>query len=315
MIGFFCTSHLPNYTTNPEAYAYLQGKVSSTAYYYYILQNNNIKNIALINNLNDIEKCDAIVFHYDDYEYLKNYKGKLIQVVTDRPYIKNIDAYICCNEFILAPKLTLELCKIYPFDSLLFKFIDEKWFFIHYPPTFNIKKCTPSFPPVNFKFVGRKHTLQKSILDEDNIKTIEKSLNIKLIFDFENDYNMGNEDVYFCIRNINRISKITKEIPTFGINGNKTPNRLYQAWYMNTPSIFNISPEMINLKKNDFDCTFANNFDEFYIACEKLVKNEDFFYKSVERCKEKSDKDNPYCNLNLIVEQWKKVFDFLNFSY
>jgi hypothetical protein len=312
MIAFFCSEKLPCYTTNPDRYAYLHGKTSSTGYYYHILKNEGLKDIILINDIRQASKCEALVFHYDDYSSIKDFKGKLIQVVTDRPYIEDLDAYICCNEFMLKPQITPELAKIYPYQELKFDFITPKWFHVHYPPTFGVKKCNPSWPPKNFKFVGRKHIQIKDILLEPNILKLESSLNIKLTFDFDRDVNDGTEDVYFCIRNVARISLITNLPNAAGRNGNKTPNRLYQSWYMNTPSIFNLSPEMFPLIKDSHDSQVANNFDEFYNACEKLVKDETFFWKSVERCRDRCNELNPYHNINLIRKQWEEVFKFLN---
>lgn len=311
MIGFFCSTPLPNYTTNPEAYFYLHGSVSSTGYYYYILKNNGIDNITLIQSVEQAKDCDALVFHYDDWNKVKRFGGKLIQVVTDRPYIEGIDAYVCCNEYMLKPKITTKLAKVYPFEDLSFDFVNDKWFHVHYPPTYGIKKCSPSFPPKNFKYVGRPYTLRKDIRDKSNIKKIQTSLGIKLVFDYKGDSNKGDEDVYFCIRDVSRISSMTGTSTAAGKNGNKTPNRLYQAWFMNTPSIFNISPEMHYLIQDEYDSSIANNFEEFYSACERLVKDEEFFLKSVQRCKEKCNKHNPYYNLSSVVKQWQTVFDFL----
>ena len=39
---------------------------------------------------------------------------------------------------------------------------------------------------------------------------------IDLIFDFENDNNVGDEDVYFCVRRTNYLGKMTKIREQFG---------------------------------------------------------------------------------------------------
>ena len=94
MIGFFCPDYLPNYKEDPKAYKYLPGKLSSTAYYFWILKNHNVDNIKLVQTRKEADTCSVIVFHYDDRDKLRTYKGKKIQVVTDRPPVSNADLYI-----------------------------------------------------------------------------------------------------------------------------------------------------------------------------------------------------------------------------
>ena len=62
MIGFFCPEHLPNYKEEPEAYKYLPGKVSSTAYYFWILKNHNVDNIKLVLDDKNIIGNKSIAF-------------------------------------------------------------------------------------------------------------------------------------------------------------------------------------------------------------------------------------------------------------
>lgn len=301
MIGFFCPDYLPNYKDEPKAYKYLPGKVSSTAYYYWILKNHNVKDIKLVNTRKEADTCSTIIFHYDDRDKLRTFKGKKVQVVTDRPPVDDADLYICCNEFVINPKFDLNLIDSYGMLNMDYNFTKNKnWKYIHYPPTFNVKKCTPVWPPTNFKFVGREHTLIPDIIK--NKKSIE-DLDINLQFDFEADNNDGTEHVYFCVRDVSYISKHTKTNNSSGPGGAKTPNRAYQAWYMNTPSIFNLSPEMYYLRKDDNDFLLANNFEEFYKACKRLKTDEQLYWAMVDRAKQRCS-NNHYNDLSIVKDQW-----------
>lgn len=268
----------------------------------------------LVRTADECRLCDAVVFHYDDRLIVDGYGGKKIQVVTDRPPVEGIDAYVCCNEYVINPKISSELTKHYSFKELQFNFVDDRWFHVHYPPTYGASKCKPVFPPENFKFVGREHTLQSDILYQDNINRIE-AMGINLRFDFTGDANTGDEHVYFCLRDNNHKSEITGYYNGCGVNGNKTPNRLYQAWYMSTPGIFNTSPEMYHLWRDEYDYSKANNITEFTTACKRLVTDEEFYWNSVERCEARCNETNPYTNPASIIDQWIVVLDFLSISY
>ena len=306
MIGFFCSQVLPNYIDDPGAYNYLPGKVSATGYYFWILKNHNISDIKLIHTVDQVHECDCVVFHYDDRDILNSYKGKKIQVVSDRPPLEDIDLYICCNEFILNPSLDINLIRLYGMLNMNYTFTrGANWKYIHYPPTYGIKKCKPHWPPKNFKFVGRRHTLIDDFNCSNKRKRVE-DLGINLEFDFKSDANSGTEHVYFCIRDLSLISTVTGENNVAGRVGGRTPNRAFQAWYMNTPGIFNLSPEMFYLRNNDHDFLLANNFEEFYTACKRLTSDEELYWSMVSRCQERCT-DNHYENLNIIVEQWKSA--------
>ena len=301
MIGFFCPDYLPNYKDDPDAYKYLPGKLSSTAYYFWILKNHNVDNIKLVRNRKDADSCAAIVVHYDDRDKIATYKGKKIQVVTDRPPVNNVDLYICCNEFVINPKFDLNLINQYGMSNMDYSFTKNKnWKFIHYPPTYGIIKCTPIWPPVNFSFVGREHTLIPDIIKNKNKL---EDLDINLHISYDRDGNDGTEHVYFCVRDPSYTSTQTKNNNSSGRGGAKTPNRAYQAWYMNVPGIFNLSPEMYYLRNDDNDFLIANDFQQFYKACKRLKTDEQLYWSMVERAKERCS-NNHYEDLSIVKDQW-----------
>ena len=119
--------------------------------------------------------------------------------------------------------------------------------------------------------------------------------------------NDGTEDVYFCVRNINCQGKHTGLECNAGKFGHRTANRLYQAWYMNTPGIFNLSPEMSVLRETELDFLIANNKEEFLEQAIRLQNNKDLFYAMIENGNAKND-INPYSNIEIVVDQWINIF-------
>jgi hypothetical protein len=311
-IAFYCDKPLNNYLTHPSEYKYLHGRHSATGYYYWILKNFNIKNIFLISDKNLLDNYDIIIFHYDNYEDIKNLNKIKIQIVTDRPMIDSCELYIMANQSFFNPSTNINLIKRYGLENSLNTWIIDKrkLHFIHYPPTYGAKQCTASFPPKLFKFVGRKHTNIKSVRSEEFIKKLKK-YNINLEFDYDNDSNSGNEDVYFCIRNVSDVCKVTGENNNSGKYGHRTANRLYQSWFMKTPCIFNISPEMESIRTSELDYLIANDEEEFLSQSIKLANDRKLFYSMIEHGESKKDL-NPYHNFGIIIQQWTDAFSKIN---
>lgn len=311
-IAFFCDTNLLNYTTNPEQYVYLHGKHSSTGYYFWILKNHGVKNIALISNEDELSSFDAVVFHYDDFKQIQHFKGKKIQVVTDRPALDFCDIFVAANSTFTTRVKDTQVISTYGLTNTLNTWVEnkDKWYFVHYPPTYGVKRCTANFPPKNYKFVGREHTLINEITQPKFIEKC-KQHNIILQFDYTSDANDGTEDVYFCVRKVRCISKATNHENNSGKYGHKTANRLYQGWYMRTPCILNNAPEMAVLKETEYDFLIANNADEFFTQACRLKNDEQLFKSMIEHSKCK-DSINPYCNLQIVVDQWLYVFSKLS---
>lgn len=314
-IAFFTDYLLPNYLTDPDRYQYLHGKHSSTGYYFWILKNNGVSNVSLITDSSTLNNYDVVVFHYDDKDCLRNYKGIKIQVVTDRPTVPNCNLYIAANQTFESKLASSKVITKYGLVNTLNTWVDdkEKWHFVHYPPTFGIKQCSPTFPPTNFKYVGRSHTNVPEIYDQ-RFLTKCKQHGINLAFDFENDGNEGTEDVYFCVRSLFCKSKATGKNNNSGKYGHRTANRLWQAWYMRTPGIFNLSPEMEILRTSPLDYLIADSAEELFEQCLKLKEDKDLFWSMIENGTTK-DHINPYSNYSIVVDQWKKAFNKLNIKH
>lgn len=301
-ISFFCDTDLPNYLDDPQAYKYLHGRHSATGYYYWILKNHGIDVY-----LND-PTPDVIIFHYDNHKEIEKFNCKKIQVVTDRPAVKGCNLYIAANQSFFTKTYDIKTITRYGIENTLNTWNKEvcKWRFVHYPPTFGIKQCTPNFPPKNFNFIGRQHTLVKELYGSEFRERCKK-LDINLNFDFINDINTGTEEVYFCLRNVIDSCKVTKKNNNSGKYGHRTANRLYQSWAMRTPGIFNSSPEMAAIKTNCFDFLVADSPEEFLEQAINLKTNQKLFESMIENGISK-DKLNPYIDLSIVVDQWKSIF-------
>jgi len=311
-IGFYCDIHLSNYTEHPDQYVYLHGKHSATGYYYWILKNNSELDVHLIHDREEIDDHDAIVFHYDDRDVIDSFRGIKIQVVSDRPCVSDCDVYVAANQCVFTNKFNAELVKIYGVTNILNTWIADKskWKFVHYPPTFGVKKCDPEWPPVTFKFVGRESTNIPAMLSNQTRIECEK-LGANLVFDFTGDGNTGDEDVYFCVREPFYKGKTTDMQSNCGPGGHKTANRLYQTWFMNTPGIFNNSPEMYSIRTSEYDYLIANDVTQFLDCVERLRTDEILFNRMVETSKQKTF-DNPYHDITIIVDQWNQVIEYLH---
>lgn len=307
-IAFLCDIDIPNYKSDPKFYDYLEGKHSATGYYYWILKNAGIKNIHLVNVDDDLSKYDIVVFHYDNKNKIDpSAKYKTIQVVSDCPQVPNADMYICCNYSCFNVIKTLDHFKRVGFG--LKSQLHGNLHYIHYPMALNHKKCNPKFPPSIFHYTGRDSTLVSKIHSQEFVSHM-KQLGVNLRFDFETDHNHGDEDVYFCVRQKNYFSNRVRGNNCDTKLGQKTANRLYQAWKMGTPFITNSNTAMCSIYKSEYDFLIADDADEFEYQCLRLKNDEDLFLKMVDNANKRKDEHSD----EIIVEQWIECFDKVNGS-
>jgi len=298
-IGILCNVDLPNYVDNPKRYDYLEGNHSSTGYYYWILKNFGIKNVFLVFPSEDLTKYDAVIFHYDDRKHINtNSTYKTMQIVTDRPQIPNVDLYACCN--LSSFKTIIDPVLVRSVGIGLKQYLHGNLIYIPYPMAANYKKCKPTWPPKIFHYTGREGTLIKKIHSSEFIDYM-KTKQVNLRFDFINDHNSGDEDVYFCVRKrTNYFSRSSGGNNVDTKYGQKTANRLYQSWKMGTPFITSGSSAMAAIYKSEFDFLIADTLDEFEYQCTRLVSDEKLFNNMVSNCQLRKDEFNN-C---LIVKQF-----------
>lgn len=304
-IAFLCDIDIPNYIEDPSFYDYLEGKHSATGYYYWILKNNGVDNIFLETDGRNLNKYDIVVFHYDNLHSIDvNSTYKTIQVVTDCPQVSGCDMYVCCNYscFKLITDINL-------FSRVGFGLKNQLYgnlHYVHYPMALNYKECSPKFPPNIYHYTGRQSTLIDGIYSDKFVNHM-KSKGIQLRFDFKNDHNSGDEDVYFCIRSKYYFSKRTGGNNCDTKLGQKTANRLYQSWKMGTPFITNSNSAMFSIKKTEYDFLIADNIDEFEYQCIRLKTDEDLFNNMISIAHERKDEHMD----SIILDQWIDCFNKL----
>lgn len=305
-IAFLCDVDLPNYLNDPKRYDYLDGKHSATGYYYWILKNFGFHNISLVTPNDCLDTYDAVVFHYDNRKCIDVTKGyKTLQIVTDRPQVPGVDLYAACNLSVFKPILNKELVK-YVGVGLKY-FLQGAWTFIHYPMALNYTKCNASWPPKVFHYTGRKSTLIDEIYS-DSFTNHMKSKGVNLRFDFENDHNSGDEDVYFCVRKkTNYYSSTCMGNNTDTKLGQKTANRLYQAWKMGTPLIVSGGSAMAAVYRGEHDFLIADTVEQFEHQSLRLLNDKKLFDDMISNCNNRKDEHTN----SQIVKQFINAFQIL----
>lgn len=305
-IAFLCDINIPNYKKDPKFYDYLEGKHSATGYYYWILKNHGTRNIYLVNEDEDLTKYDIVVFHYDNKNKIStNSNYKTIQVVSDCPQVPDVDIYVCCNYSSFEIISTPDHFKRVGFG--LKNHLIGNLHYIHYPMALNYKKCNPQWPPKIYHFTGRQSTLVSKIYSDEFVNHM-RSKGVNLRFDFENDHNKGDEDVYFCIRHQNYFSNRVMGNNCDTKLGQKTANRLYQSWKMGTPFITNSNTAMCSIYKSKYDFLIADDADEFEFQCIRLKNDKELFDNMVKNANERKDEHTD----SIIVDQWKSCFKKIN---
>ena len=171
----------------------------------------------------------------------------------------------------------------------------------------NYKKCNASWPPKIYHYTGRESTLIDGI-NSDKFINHMKMKGVNLRFDFINDHNSGDEDVYFCVRKkTNYFSTKSDGNNTDTKLGQKTANRLYQSWKMGTPFIISPTSSMGILYENEYDFLIADDLNMFEYQCLRLLEDKKLFYNMVNNAYKRKDEHNNY----LIVKQFYKAFQFL----
>lgn len=305
-IAILCDVELPNYLDVPNRYNYLEGNHSATGYYYWILKNFGIKNIHLVGIKDNLSCYDAVLFHYDNKDFIDTTKKyKTFQIVTDRPQLPGVDLYGCCN---LSSFKTIKNTRLIQSVGLGLKgHLFGNKIYVPYPMALNVKKCGASWPPKIYHYTGRESTLIKGIASKkfaDHMK--QKGVNLR--FDFVNDHNKGDEDVYFCVRNrTNYYSRSSGGNNVDSKYGQKTANRLYQSWKMGTPFITSGSSAMAAIYETEYDFLIADNLEEFEYQCLKLLNNQDVFEQMKSVCNKRKNEHTNY----LIVKQLLLAFERL----
>jgi hypothetical protein len=288
-----------NYLDCKDSYSRLcNGNFHHIVYSYWVLKNNlndTKYNIQLVDRLPDIVlPKDIIIFHYETADIIDLRKGIYVQDIGDKPKVEGIEYFITHNK----------------------QSEDNNHFFVNFALPANIKKFTPNKIPKNFTCLGSEHSINKEILKPSFINGC-KDYGIDLKFIIDKNFVDIETDVFVFLRDKN-LSKLKKDdgsplhpssiwSPIKG-NTHRHANRLYQAWYMNTPLIHNRESPIEFLIKSEYDVLFAETPKEIFQKMLFLKKNLNFYFKMIENCKAREGENNHL----VIVDQYKKMFNSLN---
>jgi len=284
-----------NYLESPQAYSRLcNGSFNHIVYYFWILKNNlkdSRYNFFLVKDLpNNIKKDDIVFFYYDTKDKVDFSRCITVQAVGDKPIVALSKYYITHNK----------------------SMISEDTFYIHLPLPVCLKKMSPSFPPKNFVGVGAKHSFNKEIISPIFKKQCSfLDINFEIICD--KNYPDIDTDVFIFLRDKNLPHYLKDDgtflhpsavwSPFYGAT-HRHANRLYQAWYMNTPLIHNREASIESAVTDKYDLLYAETPRELITQMLFLKNNKEYYLKMVEHYKSKQNL-NSY---DIIVSQFLDLF-------
>jgi len=287
-----------NYLDTPSQYSSLcNGSFHHIVYYYWILTNNYKEKkfkFHLVTELPlNISKQDIVIFYYDTKEKVPFDRCISVQAVGDKPLVALSNFYITHN----------------------FKMISSDTFFVNLPLPVMIKRMLPSFPPKNFVGVGALHSFNKEILSP-KFASHCKALDINLSFITDKNYTYLDTDVFVFLRDKNLPNYKNEDgdllhpsavwSPFYGAT-HRHANRLYQAWYMNTPLIHNREACIETTANNRYDILYAETPRELVIQMLFLKKNKEYFLKMINNYKEKQDLNNHFNITQQLINMFENI--------
>jgi len=293
MVHFLTNKIIPNYLTDKSFYTY--NNPSDTAhgrgvslellevnYPYWILYNHGVDNISISTVCDNVKEEDVVIFYNctnniskHKLDFTKPYKK--IQIVTDRPAIKGCDGYICYD------------------PSIVERDLSRDWYHVLYPMPIGLKKCKPSWPPVNITCISPDNvTVDPIIVKSDKYNIISDSY-----------VNNGDEDVLFHIRKKLTFNECHGIQSRLKFPSHKTANRLYQSWTCNAPGIFSSNTAMEYIRESEYDYMIADTYDELNECVEQLCKDKDLFVNMIKNCYMRENENN----FLKIVNQWLAVLN------
>jgi len=196
-IVFYTDKITPNYLESPFFYKYrkgifsFNGKYIHSNYLYWILKNNNIKNVILTEDIKKVAPEDVLFFHYDFKDEIPHKtEFKKVQIVSDRPKLDWADFY-CIND---PSRLNGE-------------------YLLYEPIPLGLEEKFPQFPPKTFHTNCAEFYLPDEFKDIKEIDKLKRQ-GIHLTFEHDKHVTTDNFDVFFFIRSYRNLDQTYK-------NGNK----------------------------------------------------------------------------------------------
>jgi len=313
MIYFPTKNLLPNYKDFPTLYNHystFKGRDVYSSYVYWILKNNGIDNIKLVDSLNETKGEDLIFFHFDNLKAFNfNTSARKVQFVSDRPLVSGCSKYLSSD----ITACTGEYSK-YAID-LLSSFIIEKKYsveidFFPEPLPCNLKKCKVQYPPKKAVCMGLYDNVDKELLrlieekkdlllqykSDRKLNKDKFSILNNISFELynESNTNKGDEDIFFFIRN--------KE-SGYNYAGYKHPNRLFMSFYCNIPGFYYGETVIRANRKSEFDYIEIRDVYDFLDKLLTYCTNEELFLSVLKQNKLR-EKDNTE---TILVTRFKQI--------
>lgn len=277
---FYTDRNTPNYLEAPKYYKFrllpnvFCGKYIHSNYLYWILKNNNIDNIQILQKNGCVSKEDVVFFHYDFQDDVGKLDCIKVQIVSDRPRVNFAD-YYCVN----------------------YKQNDNE-FLLDEPIPHGLSEKYPNFPPVHFHANLASHHIDKSLRD-----IVGKYSDINITLETNAHVSDCNFDVFFFIRNYEYINKEEKLINKIVPGNLKHASRLLQSWIMQVPAILTPELAMKHYVKSELDFLAADDMDEFVQHAHKLKHDKELFYAMIDNAKQRKKE----ISHDIIVNQFKHI--------
>jgi len=315
MIYFPTNNLLPNYREFPSLYNHyslLKGKDVYSSYIYWILKNNCIQNIKLVDKIDTTKKNDIIFFHFDNLKCFNfNSRAKKVQFVSDRPLVNGCQLYLTSDHTVCSDYNKKNFLP-YVEPSILSKSYLVEMTFFPEPLPVGLRKCKVNYPPKKAVCMGLYDNVDRELLqliEEKNmffstfkitkkIKNINFIKNIKFELYNECNNNKGDEDIFFFIRN--------KE-SGYNYAGYKHPNRLFISFYCNVPGFYYGEKVICANRKSEYDFIEVSSTSEFIYKLDNYISNENLFLNILKQIKSREDENNE----QLVVKTFNKIIQQL----
>ena len=270
-----------NYLESKDEYSNLcNGNFHHIVYNYWILRNNlnnNRYKLFLVTALpKNMHQNDVVIFHHDTRDKISIGKYITVQIIGDFPEVEGVDYIITHNQLV----------------------VNNRTFFIHFPLPANIEKFNPVFPPTNFTGVGCQHSFNKDI----NLQFITHKNYCDIptdAFVFLRDKDLP----HYKKENGEPLHPSATWSPTVGYT-HRHANRIYQAWYMNTPCILNNEATIEGIVKTKYDALFVHTPAELFAKMLLLRKDKELFDNMINNCKQRANENSH----EVVVKQYEEMF-------
>ena len=271
------------------------------AIHYWICKTHGMDNIYLTDNVDSIPINSYVVCSFSKRHDLQHRSDlKLMQIVTDDPEITGCVAYLTYDPSLVRSSAEPKSIEYWG----LHRPKKNNWYHIRFYNPIGLKPSKPQWPPVNYWYNG--HGKFPDGFNTDEFAKQMAYHDINIIYTYDRYYNTGDEHVMWGFRPAigNWNHYIEDNVEVYHRNGAKSPNKLYMAWAMNIPGIFDNNPSMQHISTDPHMCLFANTVKELKNQMIMLKIYEDTYWNMVDQAKlHQYDNDN-----TAVYQSWVDTF-------